>query len=338
MSNGFARPDWMQPTSAENVSFDDAFRCGIADRGLLAVYGTDAAAFLHSQLSSDLRNMAVHEVGLTSYSDARGRLLAVMRVFHTGDGFLLELPSDRIAPIATQLGRYVLRSNVRIQDVSADYTAFGTAGDQASNGIRDLLADAKPPITGQSIELDGGVRLAPLPGPRPGAGSRDRWMVFGPTDSVQPVWQALDSIPVAPCGWWDLLDIETGMPNVYSLTAAHFVAQMLNLDRLDALDFRKGCYPGQEIIARTRYLGRIKRRTYPLRAPDATAAPLPGDAVLNAETGNASGEIVSAADLPGGGIAALAVLHVDSLDAPLALADGTPAIRETPPYPLEETA
>ncbi|MDZ7748958.1 MAG: hypothetical protein U5K43_09010 [Halofilum sp. (in: g-proteobacteria)] len=136
---------------------------------------------------------------------------------------------------------------------------------------------------------------------------------------------------------WRLLEIEAGIPRVYDATAGQFVAQMLNLDRLGAIDFHKGCYPGQEVIARTHYLGRIKRRMYVLRVDDATPPP-PGSAIHAG--GDTVGSCVDAAAHPEGGCLALAVLRVESAEA--ALTVGTPggasARASPPPYALEEAA
>lgn len=303
-------------------------RVPIVDRGLLAVTGTDAAEFLHAQFSSNIRDLSPGQVRFTSYSDARGRLLAILRVFASEAGFLLEMPDDRLDPIATRLRRYVLRSQVEIEDISAALCAFGLSGE----GVASRWPGTALPDGGEWHELDDGVRVAAIDGRRP------RWLVFGSKAAVQGNWQRFDDLPVAPPHHWDLLDIEAGLPTVHARTEERFVAQMVNLDRLEAIDFNKGCYPGQEVIARTHYLGRIKRRMFPLHVPTAGHLPMPGENVLNADGGDPVGELVRAAPHPDGGVLALAVLRLEALDAGLTLADGTPAIRQDPPYPLDEAA
>lgn len=328
MSDGFIPPEWMWPPTDSVPMTDADQRIPVTEHGLLAVTGIDAADFLHAQFSSSIHDLSPGQVRLTSYSDARGRLLAVLRVLAVDKGFLLEMPADRLEPIATRLRRYVLRSRVEIEDTSAALCAFGLSGE----GIASLWQKPALPADGEWHELDGGVRVAGLPGQQP------RWLVFGPETALRALWQRFDDLPVAPPHHWDLLDIEAGLPAVHTQTEEHFVAQMVNLDRLEALDFHKGCYPGQEVIARTHYLGRIKRRMFPLHAPGAGQPPAPGEPVLNADSGDPAGEIVRAAPHPAGGALALAVLRLVALDAPLTLADGTPVTRRDPPYPLDEAA
>ncbi len=321
----------MQAPGARACETASGLRCPIAGRGMLHVTGVDAAGFLHSQFSSEVRGLRPGCVRLTSYSDARGRLLAVMHLFAVGDGYLLELPADRLDPVAAQLRRFVLRAQVEIEDASAAWSAFGVSGAQAESLLASPLGRTPPPA-GEWIEAADGVHLAGIGGTVP------RWLAFGDEESLHALWNGLDMLATVPAHCWDLLDIEAGIPTIHTDTAGRFVAQMVNLDRLDALDFRKGCYPGQEVIARTRYLGRIKRRMFPLSAPSARSAPAPGDAVLDADSGDGVGEIVAAVDDPAGGIRGLAVLRLESADAALVLADGTPATRQDPPYPLDEAA
>jgi folate-binding protein YgfZ len=326
-----AEPAWMPSTTTTASSFADDFRCPIGGRALVAVTGGEAAGFLHSQLSTDVRAMRVDDVALTSYSDAKGRLLAIMRLIATDSGFLLELPRDRAEAVMGQLQRYVLRADVHIEDVSASHAAFGAVGEEAAQCVTDVLPDL-PPVSGTSRLLDDGARLMAARSPRAS------WMVIGPVESVRRAWTAFEALPAAPADWWEALEIEAGIPSVHEATAGRFVAQMVNLDRLDALDFRKGCYPGQEVIARTRYLGRIKRRMYLLRGTGTDSAPAPGDPVRAAGRDAPAGEIVRAGAHPDGGVIALAVLHSESAGAELLFADGSPASRRSLPYPLDEAA
>jgi len=331
VSTPLAEPGWTPSKTVTATSFADDFRCPIGNRALVSITGGDAAGFLHSQLSTDVRAMHFNDVVLSSYSDAKGRVLAIMRLIATDAGFLLELPPDRAEPVMTQLQRYVLRADVHMEDVSAAHAAFGAVGEEAAQCVTDVLPEL-PPVGGKSCLLDGGARLMPTRSPRAS------WTVIGPVEAVQRAWAAFDALPTAPADWWEAIEIEAGIPSVHDATAGRFVAQMVNLDRLDALDFRKGCYPGQEVIARTRYLGRIKRRMYPLHAIEARQVPAPGAAVLAAGRDAPAGEIVRACPHPEGGVVLLAVLRTESADAELVLEDGSPAERLSLPYPLEEAA
>ncbi|MDX1608719.1 MAG: folate-binding protein [Halofilum sp. (in: g-proteobacteria)] len=328
MIEALSKARWMQDGPVRAAA-DGALRCAVTGRSLLAVTGTDAAEFLHAQLSTDVRSLAPGEARLSSYSDARGRLLAVPRLLVTGDGFLMELPADSAEAVASQLRRYVLRARVEIEPVPADWVACGIAGPAGSDPAAPL---GEPlPLGGTWVGLDGGAHLATCEGPVP------RALLFGPEAALRRAWERLEDLAPAAAASWDLLDIEAGLPCIHAATRGHFVAQMVNLDRLGALDFRKGCYPGQEVIARTHYLGRVKRRMYPLRAERAPEPPAAGEPVHDA-AGHAAGELVRAAPHPAGGCLALAVLRLDAIDGPLTLADGTPVTRRDPPYPLDEAA
>ncbi len=315
-------------TAPNMATTDGSIRCRLDDRGLLSIQGTDAATFLHGQLSTDVLGLAADESRLTSYSDARGRLLLVGRLYAETDRFLLEIPNDRLEPVRQQLAKYVLRADVRIEDVSRALVRCAAAGHSAAIALGAVI-DSLPTESGQSVIADGDARIVRLAGPRP------RWQIHGDPEAVGALWDQLAGHTVeVDSSQWRLLDIEAGIPTVHEATAGHFVAQMLNLDRLGAIDFRKGCYPGQEVIARTHYLGRIKRRMHLLHLSTVVAVPASGTAVE--QDGKRVGEVVEGAPMPEGGSLVLAVLHNEA-DDPLTI-DGQTAERRPLPYSIEEEA
>lgn len=314
-----------------SAALNASMRCHLDDRGVLAVSGSEAASFLNSQFSSDITSLPPGTAVLTSYSDARGRVLATPRVIAEAERFLLLLPSDRLVPIQQQLTKYKLRADVRIDDRSADHACLGIAGAAAATALEGMLGTL-PVEPWQTLPLPDGGNLVCLPG------APTRWLACVPDESLTSVWNALEGrVITADSTAWRLLEIEAGLPEVFHATAEHFVAQMLNLDLLGAIDFRKGCYPGQEVIARTHYLGRIKRRMHVLRS-ESDDVPAPGDTVYG--DGQSAGEVVTAAPQPEGGSAALAVLRLESVGSALTLGDaaGPPATATAPPYGLAEEA
>ena len=320
-----AERDPADPTMATT---DGSIRCRLDDRGMLSFEGSDAAKFLHSQLSTDVLELAAGESRLTSYSDARGRLLLVGRLYAETDRFLLEMPRDRLEPGRQQLAKYVLRADVRIEDFSGRLTRCAAAGHSAAVAL-GAAVDALPAEPGQSVLADAGARIVRLAGPRP------RWQIHGGPKAVEALWDRLAGHTVeVDSAQWRLLDIEAGIPTVREATAGHFVAQMLNLDRLGAIDFRKGCYPGQEVIARAHYLGRVKRRMQLLHLSAATEAPAPGTPVE--QDGKKAGEVVDGASLSADGALVLAVIHIEA-GAPLVI-DNQPAERRPLPYSIEDEA
>jgi folate-binding protein YgfZ len=306
-------------------------RCRLDEQALLAVTGTEAADFLHRQLSSNVVDLAAGRGVLSAYSDPRGRVLAIPRVLACRDGFVLQLPADRVETVRERLVKFVLRSDVRLEVLGERYGHFGVAGQNASVALAGA-AGTLPQGTADGVVTDSGAIVVRTEGPRP------RWLIHGPAAAVADLWQSLDGhVRDAEPDQWRLLDIEAGVPGVREATAGQFVAQMLNLDRLGAIDFGKGCYPGQEVIAKTHYLGRLKRRMYLLRLGD---APLPaaGEAIYAGDV--AVGTCIDAAPHPEGGSLGLAVLRTDSAEGEVKLAapDGPSARADEPPYPLADAA
>jgi len=307
-------------------------RFPLGDTGLLAVEGRDAADFLHRQLSSDILGMRVGQAGLTSCSDPKGKVLAVPRVLATPERFILELPAERVEPLRQHLAKFVLRSQVQLTPLDDTYVRFGVAGQNASvalaGAIGALPQDIEDGVTGAD-----GATVVRLRGPRP------RWLVHGPRAAAAAVWDALEGqTRDATADQWRLLEIEAGVPTIRDATVGQFVAQMLNLDCLGGIDFNKGCYPGQEVIAKTHYLGRLKRRMYTLRLGDDAAAVEPGTNVYAGDTD--VGTCLDAAAHPEGGYLGLAVLRSDQADEPLAVGEpgGASARADDPPYPWADAA
>ncbi|MEX1080392.1 MAG: folate-binding protein [Halofilum sp. (in: g-proteobacteria)] len=323
-----ASPD---PVSASTGALDDSLCCSLEGTGVLTVNGSDAASFLNSQFSSDIAGLHPGETALTSYSDARGRVLAVPRIFADAQAYHLVLPTERVPAIAKQLNKFVLRADVRVEDAGGDRGVLGLSGPRAGEVLHEKV-EALPQAAWHSATLIAGGQVARLPGERP------RWLVCAPHEALEGLRESVHAAGVGDGDHmaWRLREIEAGLPNVYEATAEHFVAQMLNLDRLDALDFRKGCYPGQEVIARTHYLGRIKRRMHVLRYAGTPADP--GSTVYAAE--QAAGEVVDAAAHPEGGSLALAVVRLEATESTLAVgAPGGPAAEVMPPpYDLSDDA
>lgn len=273
--------------------------------GLLRFTGADAIQFLQGQLSNDTQRLAEHVPLLAAYSSAQGRVLALIYLLPHSSGVLGILPRDILQPTLERMRKFILRAKVRIEDLS---DSLGVAGQFAAG-----------PSAGY-VEQNG-IGMAPV-----GRDPSRHWII-GATDPDMP------SIEHA----WRLADIRAGLPQIYAATSEAFVAQMLNLDLLDGISFTKGCYTGQEIIARTQHLGRIKRRLFRVSLPA-------GDWAIGQPVSMADGrqgrlvEVGESRD----GIEALAVLNVEpsgadapGADAPGAAAPGAAAPTQLPlPYPL----
>lgn len=268
---------------------------GRARLGVIEVSGDDAGTFLRAQLTNDVLRLGSDRHFLAAWCDAKGRAILLAQVLeHEGDGYLLVLPCTLIDAVLQRLRMYVLRARVTLTDVSDRYRLAGLIG-----------ADLPP--ANQLTERDGA-----------------RWLGLSATsdDSARALW-----IGTADAPWpegalatdtpeWALAHIDAGVPDVVTATRGLFVPQMLNLHWLLAIDFDKGCYPGQEVIARLHYRGRLTRRLHRLawRGDE----PKPGEEITD-DAERAQGTVISAAPAAddGGSGRLLAVLRIDAAGSTL---------------------
>jgi hypothetical protein len=200
--------------------------------GALAVTGADARAFLHAQLTNDIEHLAADRAVLAGWCTAKGRLLATFLVIPSPDGFLLQVARDIAPAVQKRLSMFVLRSKVKIADESDAWAQYGVWASQSS------VAWADGAVT---VPVDG-----------------DRVLRLGKGLSLPETKSEAD---------WIVAEIRAGRPLISAATQDKFVPQMVNLERLGAVDFRKGCYPGQEIVARAQHLGEVKRRMTRVQVP-----------------------------------------------------------------------
>lgn len=264
---------------------------GATALGVLALRGSDAARFLQGQLSANLETLPVGASTLAGFHNPQGRVIALLAVLRlASDEFLAVLPRELTTNVASRLGKFVLRSRVRISDESQVLRVLGTAG------MKDRAA------AGAIAWGDRQLLLVPF------ASGRDDLSTSLAT--------------------WERADIAAGLPQVYAATSETFVAQMLNLDLLGAIAFDKGCYTGQEVIARAHYRGRVKRRLQRWRAHGVTELK-PGDAVRSSD-GRALTVVRSVADDAAG----CELLAVGPFDAGPAAEDSADEVR-TQGIPVE---
>ncbi|HXA37118.1 MAG TPA: hypothetical protein VNW26_12335 [Steroidobacteraceae bacterium] len=226
--------------------------------GALRFTGPDALSFLQGQVSNDTRRLDESQSLLAAYSSPQGRVLALMHLLPHSSGIIAILPRELLLPTAETLRKFVLRAKVKIEDAAELLVVAGLHGAErlASAGI------AVPQSNTGYLEKDG-IGVAAV--------SRDpsRFWVIGGAEKLAELGLIRDVSQASQFEHdWRLADIRAGLPQIYLATREAFVAQMLNLDRLDGISFTKGCYTGQEIIARTQHLGRIKRRLYRLQLPN----------------------------------------------------------------------
>jgi folate-binding protein YgfZ len=286
-------------------SMKETFVAPLAHLGFLRLHGADAEAFLQGQLSNDVRLLSDTQAQITSYNSPKGRMLAVLHLQREHDGIVAEVEQSMLEATLKRLRMFVLRSKVTLEDISASVTALGLTGLQAV----ELLQSQSLPAPAHALELaqHGELRILRRLGETPRfslhgpatalAALRERWGLDCATGTVQD---------------WRRLDILGGVPTVLPQTSDHFVPQMANLDRLNGISYDKGCYTGQEIVARLHYLGQLKRRMFICRTTAATVEP--GTAIFDGDETQAVGEVVQSAPESGGSVlsAVLQLSHAES--------------------------
>jgi folate-binding protein YgfZ len=326
VADGGVVRDFGDPARERAAAAGGSIVADLSNYGLLAAAGADARAFLHGQLSCDVEGLADDAAVYGVYCTAKGRVLANVLLWTEAGTFFMLLPRSLAAGIRNRLQMFVLRSRVTLDDRSGSLAVLGTAGPAAAGAVAALVgasptAPLKTARSGDTtaIAVDGG-----------------RVVLAAPVAQAPAIWDRLAGrlTPVgAPC--WEWLEIASGVPWITAGTQDQFVPQMANLELVGGVNFRKGCYPGQEIVARTQYLGKPKRRLF-LAHVDAEVSPAPG-ASLVADGDQPAGMVVNAAPAPDGGIDLLAVVQTASAEAAtVRLGSSTgPALRFRPlPYPV----
>lgn len=325
---GFENPaQEFESAIAKNVVAD------LSHLGLISAQGPDVEDFLQGQFSNDVRQTSEQRGQLSSYCSPKGRMLAVFLMFRRENIFYLRLPRETLDSLLGRLGMFVLRAQVTLEDASDRLIRIGLSGTSVADDLK-TLAGVIPEAPYDVIQHDT-VTIIRIPGPQP------RFELYGPLGAMQAHWETLAKTcaPVG-AGPWELLDILAGIPTIYPSTVDAFVPQMANLDLIDGINFKKGCYPGQEIVARTKYLGKLKRRMY-LGRIQTEQPPQPGNELFPAsgDTKQAAGKLVLAQPHPDGGYAALAVLKMSVVEAGgvrIGEADGPMMELKELPYSLQQ--
>ena len=278
--------------------------------GLIAVYGEDSADFLQGQLTNDIRNVSTQHSQLSAACTPKGRMLANFRIFKRENTFYLRIPMGLLESILKRLKMFTLMSKVTIEDASQSLVRFGVSGPNADEHLTKTISELPKQV--DDISQSDGYTVIRVPGIQP------RYEIYGSLDDMQTLWNHLD-VHAAPvgAGAWSMLDILAGIPNIYPETSEAFVPQMLNMELINGVNFQKGCYTGQEIVARMQYLGKAKRRMFHILI-NTNDTVSPGDKLFSAESKSAqgTGTIVEAQAKPGGGYEALAVINIADIENP----------------------
>ncbi|MCV6636455.1 folate-binding protein YgfZ [Candidatus Albibeggiatoa sp. nov. NOAA] len=265
--------------------------------------GSEAQTFLQGQLTNDIRQVIPSKAQLSAWCSPKGRMLVSFYICQRHDDYYLFLPKDSMEAVFKRLKMFVLRADVQLEDVSDKIVCMGVAGQNSTQLLQNLeLAIPESELFASTLRE--GLTIINLP-----AGSSPRyWIIHDDVELMQTLWTKL-SASATPIGRdaWELLDILAAVPTINTKLSEEFVPQMTNWQALGGLNFKKGCYTGQEVVARMKYLGSLKRRMY-LAKLDVDNTPEVGEKLL-ANTDNA-GQVVNVQPHPDGGYALLAVLKI----------------------------
>lgn len=280
--------------------------CLLDHFGLITAQGADTDLFLQGQLTQDLRNVTPQRSALGAHCTPKGRVLGLMRLIRHDAQVLLWLPRDLIPAMMKRLRMYVLRSQVKLDDASERWLSLGLWGTAAAEALTRHFGTAPQDPDDAHCGADWGI--VRIPGPTP------RWLLLMTPEQAATWWgDLLNAAPLQRRGRWDALDIRAGLPWITSQTQDRHVPQQLNLHLINGVSFTKGCYTGQEIVARMQYLGTLKRRMY--RAELQCLHPPEAGTALDcsaSHSGQGAGSIISAAAEGAGRCEVLAIVEQEA--------------------------
>lgn len=321
--------DFGNPANELAAAQNGTVMADLSQLGLLAFSGEDTAEFLQSQFTNDVRGLHADAAAWNGYCSPKGRMLANFLMWKHGADTCLQLSGDIREAVLKRLKMFILRSKVAARDATDEKVRLVLAGPQAAVALNEAgLPAPEGAMKTKSNEQGLSVRIG-----------ADKFVLSLAPEKAPTVWVALAK-HAAPVGTavWDWLRLANGIPMIVAKTQEEFVPQMVNWEVLGGVSFQKGCYPGQEIVARTQYLGKLKRRMY-LAHLEGNEAPAAGDNLYTPDMdGQASGMVVNAAPAPGGGFDLLAVAQIESVAAKQPIhwksADGPVLALKAQPYAL----
>lgn len=328
-NDGDAIKDFGDPASERRAARDGNVLVDLSALSLLRVAGTDAQKFLNGQFTNDLGFVDASRSQLSAWCTAQGRMLVLLRIFKRDDSYLLQLPISVREDFVKRLRMFIMRSKVTVEDTEGQLIAFGLAGPDAERLLGGAIGEV-PRQNDQCLTHDA-ITVTRMPGIHP------RFEIIAPLSDATALWKKLRE-QATPTGFdaWAWHDIMAGIPTVLPPTREAFVPQMANLELIGGVNFKKGCYPGQEIVARMQYLGKLKQRLY--RAHSADEPPAPGTPIFMPDSEQSVGTVVDARLSPETGSDLSAVIQIAAAasdDLRLGSANGPRISIAPPPYSLE---
>ncbi len=317
MMKAQAMTDWQ--TTEKN----DNFLADLSTTGLISVTGEDAISFLQGQVTNDVNAISAAHSHYSGYCNPKGRLLALFFIFRHQDKLYLSLDAGLVPSIQKRLQMYIMRAKVTLTDEQANIACLGVAGDTAAQQLQTLYPTI--PTEDYAIIQHDDVTIIRMPTIKPA------FQIITNVENREAVFETLSQVFTSTDkAAWQHLETLSGIPEIVEATQEAFVPQMINLDALGGINFKKGCYTGQEIVARTHYLGKVKRRTLLGKIKASTEkTPVAGDPVSDMAQQNV-GQVVRTTPGRNGDYFVLFECRLDSLDTPIQWERDTIAIQPMP--------
>jgi tRNA-modifying protein YgfZ len=305
--------------------------CDLSQFSQIVVAGGDAAEFMQGQFTNDVKLVDENHSQLSAFCNNKGRMIANFRLFKYQQNYFFSVKSDLVESSINHLQNYILRAQVAIQDVSEQLIHLGVSGENAAQLLSPFIENINQEIDGVSHNEDYiFIRVA---------GRETRYEIFCSPENAKSLWTKVSeqAQPISSTSW-DFLNIQAGLPFIDASSSEEFVPQMANMELINGVSFTKGCFTGQEIVARMHYLGKLKKRCYKVHIAT-ESQPRNGDKLFaeNALAGQNTGAIIQAAKNPVAGYDALAVIQIADTGSKLFLndADGPAVTVKALPYSFE---
>ena len=283
-------------------SSEETYLCELSAYGIIQASGEDAQSFLHGQFTNDLNHVTETISQISGYCNPKGRLLSVFRIFMRDNKYFLVMPKDVIEPVLKKLTMFKLMAKVELTDVTNDFPIFGMAGSKTESILSENNIQFPDKIH-HCIHIEETTAIN-IPG------TTTRVLFISTPEKSQSMWNAFaQNSKIDSSNIWQLFDVHAGIPQITGETFESFTPQMVNLELIDGVNFQKGCYPGQEVVARTHYLGKPNRRMYCINII-CESTPTVGENIYSLTDGDqAVGKIVTTQFLSEKTYLALAVLR-----------------------------
>lgn len=316
----------VQPLSEALLDQSDVLTI-LQDRTLIKVTGDDAEDYLQNQLTNDIRLVTENNAQLSAWCTPKGRAIVTFRIFKQADAYIISMSPDLAEKVVKRLRMFVLRSKVVMEDVTEEWAGIGLT-DKESSLIGTLFPGAALSEANQAYTHDG-VTVVRLPS------ERARFEIIGEAAQVHTIYEQLkDKLVAINSQDWRYFDVEAGQPHVTEASTEAWIPQMLNMQVIDGVSFKKGCFPGQEVVARLKYLGKNKRRIYRAEI-DTQQLPEVGSLIMAEGEKSEAGKVLNASLAPSGKVEVLAVLKIAMADKLLKSNEDAVSILELP-YTIPE--